>query len=138
MDTLLYVGQVVVGAALLVAGLALSGRRRTRLGTSSTSVTTYADVEVEGANCLFGVLFAVAAIAFGVTGLAGLSVLPAPVGVLVTGMGLISVLLATDTTPMSYRVAVDTVSVLPVPRTSTEVTVIASGARPEAASRQAA
>jgi hypothetical protein len=144
MDTLLYVGQIVVGTTLLAAALALSGRLRARLGKSGTSVRTYADVEVAGVNCLFGVFLAVAAITFGVTGLAGLPVLPAPVGVLVTGVGLISVLLAIDTTPLSYRVVVDGVSVVPVPRTGTELTgviefsVIPSRAGSDAASRHAA
>jgi hypothetical protein len=133
MDTLLYVGQIIVGATLLGAALALSSRRRALAGTSDTSVTSYVDVEVTGANCLFGALFAVAAIAFGVAGVAGVSVLPAPAGVLVTGVGLISVLLGMETTPESYRVAVDAVSVVPVPRASTEVLTIPSRVRTDPA-----
>ena len=126
MDTLLYVGQTVVGGTLLIAGLAWSGARRARVGTPGTSVTTFADVHIAAANGLFGALVAVAAIGFGLAGLAGASVLPAPVGVLITGLGLISVLLAADTTPPSYRVAVDAVTVVPVPRTSAEVVSILS------------
>ena len=138
MDTLLYVGQIVAGAILLVVGLAWSGPSRTHVGTSSTSVTEYGDAEVDGKNSLLGVLLALAAIGFGVTGLAGLPVLPAPVGVLITGFGLMSVLLAADTTPTSYHAAVDEVSVIPVPRTSAEVIGIPSRTRPETADRHAA
>ena len=138
MDTLLYVGQIVAGATLLAAALALASRNRARLGASDTSVTMFADFEVTRANCLFGALLAVAAIAFGVTGLAGASVLPAPVGVLVTGFGLISVLLGTETTPASYRVTLDAVTVIPVPRASAEILTIPSRVPPERVSREAA
>lgn len=133
MDTLLYVGQIIVGATVLIAALALSGRLPARLLPSP--VTMYAkfeyaefeDAEFEDAEtksprrgCRFGALFAGAAIVFGVSGLAGFSVLPAPVGVLITGMGLISVLLATETTPMIYRVTADGTTPLPVPRAGAE------------------
>ena len=137
MDTLLYVGQIVVGG-LLIAGLAWPGARRARTGTPSTSVTSYADIHIAGANGLFGLIVAVAAIAFGLAGVAGASVLPAPVGVLVTGVALISVLLATDMTPASYEVAMDAVSVIPAPRTSLEVVSIPSRVSAEPASRRAA
>ena len=145
MDTLLYAGQIVVGAALLVVALAVTGRLPARFGTAGTLLTTHADVEVTRSGCRFGIFFATAAIVFGVTGLAGLSPLPAVIGVLFTGMGLISVLLAMDTTPMIYRVSEDGFSVLyeprtgyesevlPEPRNSSEVVV-----RPSLSSRQAA
>lgn len=128
MDTLLYVGQIIVGATVLIAALALSGRLPARLLPSP--VTMYAkfeyaefeDAEAKSPRrgCRFGALFAGAAIVFGVSGLAGFSVLPAPVGVLITGMGLISVLLATETTPMIYRVTADGTTPLPVPRAGAE------------------
>jgi hypothetical protein len=70
---------------------------------------------------VFGFLLSVASIAFGAVGLAGLSPLPAPVGFVLTGMGLVSVVFATETTPMTYRVTVDEFSVLPVPRPNNEV-----------------
>jgi hypothetical protein len=133
MNTLLYVSQIVVGGAVLAAGLAGSTARRARLGAPSTSVTTYADMQVAGVNGLFGALFALAPIGFGVAALAGASVMPAPVDFLVTGVGLISVLLATDTTPTTYPVAADGVSTTVVERTSTAVVAIPSQARSEPA-----
>ncbi len=126
MDTLLYVGQVIVGATVLLAALALSGRLPARLGLPSSPTAMFADagyaaVETPRRGCRFGALFAGASIVFGVSGLVGLPLLPAPVGVLITGMGLISVLLATDTTPMIYRVTSDGTTFLPVPRDAAEV-----------------
>ena len=138
MDTLLYVGQIVVGGTLLIAGLTWPGVRRAHTGTPSTSVTTYADVHVAGANGLFGLIVAVAAIAFGLAGVAGASVLPAPVGVLVTGVALISILLASDMTPASYAVTMDEVSVLPAPRASLEIVSGPSRVHGEPAVRRAA
>lgn len=132
MDTLLYVGQIMVGTALLVLALALTGRLPARFGTVGTPMTTCSDAAGTRSTCRFGLLFSSTAIVFGVTGLLGLSPLPAAVGVLITGMGLISVLLATDTTPMFYRpsdsefsvpqapATVPTFDVLPEPRYSVE------------------
>lgn len=128
MDTLLYVGQIVLGTAVLAAGLHSPAADRTGPGTASTSVTSYDDSEVSGGNRLFGVVLAGAAIASGATGVAGLSVLPAPVGLLVTGVGLISVLLAADTTTASAQVAVEQIAAIPAPRSSSEVVTIAATA----------
>lgn len=121
MDTLLYVGQIILGVGVLVAALALSGRLPGRLGQRVTPNPAYS--EVRGSRCLLGFLLSVASIVLGAVGLAGLAVLPAPVGVVLTGMGLVSVLFATETTPMTYRVAVDEFSVLPVPRANNEAIV---------------
>ena len=121
MDTLLYIGQIILGVGVLVAALALSGRLPGRVGERVTPNPAY--TEVRGSRCLFGFLLSVASIAFGAVGLAGLSVLPAPVGIVLTGMGLVSVLFATETTPLTYRVAVDEFSVLPVPRANHDVVV---------------
>jgi hypothetical protein len=134
MNTLLYVSQIVVGGAVLAAGLAagLAGStpRRAHVAAPSASVTTYADTQVAGLNGLFAALFALAAIGFGVAGLAGASPTPAPVAFLVTTVALISVLLATDTTPTSYPVAADKVSTTVTESTSTAVPAIPSHARP--------
>jgi hypothetical protein len=121
MDTLLYVSQIILGVGVLVAALALSGRLPGRLGERVTPNPAYS--EVRGSRCVFGFLLSVASIMFGAAGLAGLSVIPAPLGFVLTGMGLVSVVFATETTPMTYRVTVDEFSVLPVPRTNTEVIV---------------
>jgi hypothetical protein len=102
MNTTLYASQIVIAAAVLLAGLGGSASRKARLRTPSTSVTTYADIQVAGANGLLGGLFAVAALVSGVAGLVGATVVPAPLAFLLTMFGLMSVLLATDTTPQAY------------------------------------
>ena len=114
MDTLLYIVQIILGMGVLVAALALLGRLPGRLGERVTPNEAYA--EARGSRCVFGFLLSVASIVFGAAGLAGLSPLPAALGFVLTGMGLVSVVFATETTPTIYRV-VDDVSVLPVPRT---------------------
>jgi hypothetical protein len=124
MDTLLHVGQIVAGGTVLAAALVVSASRRARPGSSGTSVTTYTDLQVAGANGLFGGLIGLAAIVFGVAGLAGASVMPAPVGFFFSAVGMISILLAIDTTPASYPVAVDGLSVIPVQRPNSAMAAI--------------
>jgi hypothetical protein len=143
MDTLLYVGQIFVGALVGLAGLAVSGRLPARFRTAAEpvpghAVTEHGDGEAMGTSCRFGVFFATSAIVFGVAGLAGLSPLPAVVGVVVTGVGLISVLLSAQTTPMTYRVTDDAVMVTPMPGISHDLPAPATPVRSQVGQRNAA
>jgi hypothetical protein len=88
---------------------------------ASRSLTTYADAQVGAVNGLFGAAFALAAVVFGVSGLVGVVVVPVPVGVVVTAVGLISVLLSVPTGSPVNSVAGDPVAASNEDRVATMV-----------------
>jgi hypothetical protein len=103
MDTLLYTGHILLGLAVLAGAIAAA--RIGRRARADTSVTAYADLRVAGANGLFASALGVAGVGFGLAGLAGASLVPAPLSLFVIAGGVISALLAVDTTPTAYPVA---------------------------------
>jgi hypothetical protein len=92
MNTLLYLGQIVIGTVVVVAGLVGPAERR----GASTSLRNYADIQIGGLNGLIGVLFGTAALVLGVVGLGGTTVVSVPVAFLVTAAGLVSVVLGIE------------------------------------------
>ncbi|HZZ45712.1 MAG TPA: hypothetical protein VFE65_02370 [Pseudonocardia sp.] len=118
MNTLLYGVQIVVGVAVMAAGLAGSTRRPAN-AARSTSVTRYADVQVAGVNGLIGALLGAATVALGVTGLAGSTEVPVALAFLITAGGLMSVVLTLDTSTPVDAIETEAFAVAERSRTAT-------------------
>jgi hypothetical protein len=110
MNTLVTIIEIALGTAVLVTGLAGPLTRGAGPEVPGRSLTTYADAQVGAVNGLFGAAFALAAVVLGVSVLAGAVVVPIPVGVVVTVVGLISVLLGVPAGSPINSVAEDRVA----------------------------